>query len=471
MLFQPRKVVSAKNDFSVFYRLPQFLFSPRCGVSVSLRLCVVPLVLVAACCSAPSAGAQESPVAGQNQNTGTATAQEREVVVVAQRGLQISFNIGSDDGVRVGTEFEVRRGGAALMRVRVFQLSATQSTAQILEQSPDAANLAVGETVRVATSAASNTTPLSPVSPATITPPSTTAPSTTAPVAASDSNGDANTLGMGAQAQMAMQRTPKSGDYLAALAGLALVLSASSSPSKTPEQAFLADQQFSAISPFPGGGYSVLPSGALRPGGAFAVNIPMAYAPNRLSGVLSFDVAQNRSNQSITNANGRNGTANIGVGFGVAGRPVWLSRQLLSNESFQTGGDAVNNVLVQLAPETDSVPALAVGIQDISNARERSPFLVATKQLRASRPLFATLGVGRGRFSGSTLFGGISYSPTNRVSLSTEYDGLQLNIGAGFAVTRRFSLLASYNDLAEQDNRPAGALLGRRYQIGANYGF
>ena len=249
------------------------------------------------------------------------------------------------------------------------------------------------------------------------------------------------------------------------------MLSAKSSPSKTPDIAFISDQQLSAISPFPGSGYSVLPSGQIRPGGAFAVNIPLAYAPDRLGGAVSVNIAQNRSNQSITNANGRNGTASVGVGFGVARRPVWISAQYLSNESFQTGGDAVYNALLQLAPETSSVPAIAIGVQDIDNGRERSPFLVATKQLRAARPLFATLGVGRGRFAGSTIFGGISYSPADRVSLDAEYDGLQLNVGAGYAVTQRVSLMASYNDLAKQTNRITAGILGRRYQFGLNYGF
>ncbi len=406
------------------------------------------------------------PVANQTQNTGAQTPQEREVMVTAQRGLQISFNIGSDDGVNVGTEFDVRRGDAALMRVRVFQLSAKQSTAQILTQSPEAANLTVGENVRVVSFAPSAQV-LLPATPSTTGTP--TAPATAAPTLGLDTG--AQTPSMSEQTQIAVQRTPNRGDYIAALAGLALVLSSPSSPSRTPDRAFQADQQFSAIGPFPGDGYSVLPSGQLRPGGAFAVNIPMAYAPNRLSGLFSLDVAQNRSAQSITNPNGRNGTANVGVGFGINKRPVWLSLMALSGYSFNRGGDKVYNALVQLAPETDTLPAIAIGAQDVTNRRERSPFLVLTKQLRAARPLFATLGVGRGRFSGSTLFGGVSYSPAGRVSLSTEYDGLQLNVGAGYALTRRFSLLASYNDLAKQSNRPALSLLGRRYQLGANYTF
>lgn len=288
------------------------------------------------------------------------------------------------------------------------------------------------------------------------------------PSAASTINGDGATDLTDSNGRP--RRSPKIGDYAAAAVGLALVLSAKSSPSPSADVAFIADQQFSAISPFPGGGYSVLPSGRIYPGGAFAVNMPLAYAPDRLSGDVSLDVAQNRSYQSITNSNGRNGTVSAGFGFGLARRPVWLSAMFLSGTSFANGGDAVYNVLVQLAPETSSFPALAVGVQDFSNQRERSPFLVATKQIRSSRPLFATLGAGRGRFSGSTIFGGLSYSPAQKVSVSAEYDGLQFNVGAGYAFTPRFSGVASYNDLFAQSDRPAGRL-GRRYQFGINYGF
>lgn len=454
------------------------LFSPN-GRSI---VRVLPLIVLA-CSISTSARAQESPVAGQSQ---IGTGQERDAVVVSQRGTQIALDFGSDDGARVGMELEVRRADATLMRVRVLGLSPSQSTAQILEQTLDATTLTVGDTVRIAVVAASPVTP----TPGIPTPSgplgSATTPTTPPPIAslptpgvvplpvpgvpASGANTSTPATGMSDQAQMASQRTPKAGDYIAALAGLALVLSAKADPSRTADTAFIADQQFSAISPFPGGGYSVLPSGQIRPGGAFAVNIPLAYASDRLSGAVNLDVAQNRGNQSIGNSNGRNGTVSAGLGFGVAKRPVWVSAMFLSTTSFSSGGDAVYNALVQLAPETNTIPAIAIGVQDVSNQRERSPFLVATKQLRATRPLFATLGVGRGRFAGSTLFGGLSYSPANRVSLSGEYDGLQLNVGAGYAFTSRFSVLAAYNDLAQQSDRPAGRL-GRRYQFGANYGF
>lgn len=264
-------------------------------------------------------------------------------------------------------------------------------------------------------------------------------------------------------------RTPVTGDYVAALAGLALVLSAKRSPASNAIKANEGDQQFSVISPFPGGGFSVRPDGDLRPGGAMQVNIPLAYTPTRLAGVASVDVAQNRSYQNLNTENGRNGTANFAIGFPVARRGVWFSRMFLSASSFTQGGDRAYCALVQLAPETRSVPAIAVGVQDLTNSRIRSPFIVATKQL-GEQPVFATFGLGRGRFSGSDVFGGVSYAPVERVSLSAEYDGLQINLGAGFALSRKLSLLASYNDLAANSHRPAGRL-GARYQFGANLTF
>ena len=229
------------------------------------------------------------------------------------------------------------------------------------------------------------------------------------------------------------------------------------------------DQQFSVISPFPGGGYSVLPDGQFQPGGAMQVNIPLAYAPSRFQGIVNIYGAQNRSNQDITTSNGRNGTATLGVGVAVAGYPVWVSSMFLSTTSFSQGGDNVYCPMVQLAPETRSAPAIAFGVQDVFNARIRSPFVVATKQM-GEKPVFVTLGLGRGRFSGSDVFGGVSYAPTRRVSLAAEYDGLQFNVGASFALSKQLSLLASYDDLASNTHRITGRL-GERYQFGANLAF
>ncbi|RYZ80708.1 MAG: hypothetical protein EOP06_24835, partial [Proteobacteria bacterium] len=167
MISQSPKVVFNKDAFSPLHLPPNPGYFHRAGFPVSLRMWAVPLVLVTALYSSQSARAQDVSGADGNKNISTALPQEREVLVTAQRGAQISFNIGSDDGVSVGTEFEVRRNGASPMRVRVLRLSATQNTAQILGQSPDAANLTVGERVRVVSFAPSTSTLPSSVAPET----------------------------------------------------------------------------------------------------------------------------------------------------------------------------------------------------------------------------------------------------------------------------------------------------------------
>ncbi len=309
-----------------------------------------------------------------------------------------------------------------------------------------------------------------------VVPPATTDLTTSAATNASGTNtangaatsGTTTSTSAAVQARRAM-RTPRVGDYVAALGGLALVLSAKRHPASNSIKNIEGDQQFSVISPFPGGGYSVLPDGQFRPGGAMQVNIPIAYVPTRFSGAVSVDVAQNRGYQTLSTENGRNGTATLGLGFPVAGRGVWVSRMFLSAYSFTHGGDRAYCAVVQLAPETRSVPAIAIGVQDATNSRIRSPFIVATKQL-GDKPVFATFGLGRGRFSGSSVLGGLSYSPIQRLSLAAEYDGLQFNVGAGYALSQRLSLLVSYDDLAANANRPTGRL-GRRYQFGANFTF
>ena len=382
----------------------------------------------------------------------------REAVVTALRVGEMELNAGVDEGLKVGEVYSVERGAQVLGRIRLTSVSADGSRAQILSATPEGATLNLGERV-VLRLVPGEFTPVAPLTPL---PP-------TGAVAVPDASSTNTESASSTNASPANPpRINRGGDYLAALAGLALVLSADASPSTDAEKAFVGDQQYSAISPFAGGGYSVRPDGDLRPGGAMHVNIPLAYTPRRVSVNVGVFAAQTREGDSLGSDDGRNGTFNVGVGFPVRGRGVWLSRMGLSKVSVG-GGDRAYNALVQVVSETGSVPAIALGIQDATNSRERSPFIVATKQL-GTRPLFGTIGVGRGRFSGDTIFGGVSFAPFERLSLAAEYDGLQFNIGASVAVTQRFSVLASLNDLNEQEDRPAGNL-GRRYQVGASYNF
>lgn len=416
----------------------------------------------------------------------TSFAQENratESVILSLKGMEAELDAGAAQGVQVGAIYGAFDGPQLVARLRVTSVGPLKSRALLINVVQDLVVLGnvvrVGETVRFLAVATAPVVelPTPPVSSSTsnlegstprIEPSTSRVEGSTPPVLAQKASNDGFEVA-GAPRPEIPPRANRGGDYLAALAGLALVLISEASPSSSLEKAFVGDQQFSVISPFPGGGFAIAPNGEIGPGGAMQVNIPVAYAPRRKTAVAGIFAAQLRQGRSLGTADGRNGTFNLGLGGRVLGRSVWVSRMFLSGVSLG-GGDRAYNVELQLVGETGALPAIAIGVQDITNAREFSPFVVATKQLGADRPLFVSLGVGRGRFAGSSLFGGLSYAPIQRLTLSTDYDGLQLNLGAGFALTRKISVLASLNGLSEDQNRPAGKL-GRRYQIGATLAY
>jgi hypothetical protein len=261
-------------------------------------------------------------------------------------------------------------------------------------------------------------------------------------------------------------RENKKYDYILAAAAAAYALT---SNSRQNSDRPLNDTriQFSAISALPGGGFGITREGLIGPGGAMQVNIPVAYTPRKPTLLIGGYAAQNTPGDSITTDIGRNGTGMIGGGGKLGGRGIWLSRMLISTVSL-VGGDSSYNASVELAGETATRPAIAFGFQDIKGTFKRSPFVVATKSVGDEKPLYLTLGVGGGRFNGSRVFGGVSYSPVRKLSLAAEFDGVQANLGATFALGSRLFLLASYNDLFQNNKGiQKGDIVGRRYQVGA----
>jgi hypothetical protein len=367
-----RRTAFVDNSFSRV-RPSAFDFCARVPFSALLAtgLILAPMAL-------PHARAQVVAPSPLNSN--------REATVVALSTDLVELNVGAEQGVKVGEEYAIARGTQNLGRVRISVVRAQTSDAQIIERAPEGTFLRAGDAVQL-TLALAPVGPLSPLPPANAS--STNASSTPAPTAAPAANasstnvpsatsGDSSTASAGAAVSTNPPRQNRTSDYLAALAGLALVLSADASPSTDTEKAFVGDQQFSTISPFAGGGYSVRPDGDLRPGGAMHVNIPLAYTPRRVSVNVGAYALQTREGTSLRDQDGRNGTFNLGVGFPLRGRGVWLSRMALSDRGLN-GGDRAYNALLQLTSETASIPAIAIGVQDATNSRERSPFVVATK--------------------------------------------------------------------------------------------
>jgi len=99
------------------------------------------------------------------------------------------------------------------------------------------------------------------------------------------------------------------------------------------------------------------------------------------------------------------------------------------------------NAKFAVMPETVLTPGLAIGIEDIANSDQRSPYAVASKALPFGFRIHA--GTGGGRFNG--VFAGIEKT-INPISIITgnnafpattliaEYDGKTMNYGARLAI-------------------------------------
>jgi len=99
------------------------------------------------------------------------------------------------------------------------------------------------------------------------------------------------------------------------------------------------------------------------------------------------------------------------------------------------------NAKFAVMPETVLTPGLAIGIEDIANSHQRSPYAVASKALPFGFRIHA--GTGGGRFNG--VFAGIEKT-INPISIITgnnafpattliaEYDGKTMNYGARLAI-------------------------------------
>jgi len=186
--------------------------------------------------------------------------------------------------------------------------------------------------------------------------------------------------------------------------------------------------QFRHVSGLPGGAAPVNEDGQLRFGGAFHINIPCAYTPSRDNYSLMFGSGSREDGKVHLGYKGHGvdgqlhamfGLGEPGHGFAVTG--------IFVDETWRN----TINVQWQAQDETADKPAIAVGVFDIFEQRQkryrvnggaRSFYIAATRLVKeGDQPLYATLGLGDGRFNG--IFGGISWYPSERVNLGLEYDG------------------------------------------------
>lgn len=197
--------------------------------------------------------------------------------------------------------------------------------------------------------------------------------------------------------------------------------------------------QFRHSSTLPGNLFAVTPDGQVGFAGALLQNVPVAYTPCAGNWVLGGNCGSNSGSFHVSWGGSEvNGTGFIGGGFGKSGHGIYFSEML-------TGTDIcpAYNIQIQVAAETFERPALALGVQDILNQRERvvghpygarSAYAVITGRIGPpEKPTYVTLGWGGGRF-GSSPFGGLSIPVANQLTLVAEYDGFNTNAGAAFSL-------------------------------------
>ncbi len=192
-------------------------------------------------------------------------------------------------------------------------------------------------------------------------------------------------------------------------------------------------KEFRYHSGLPGNNSGVTADGKVGAVGAVQMCVPVAYTPSKNTYVIDANVGMQKSGLTLAyRGTEANGTLNFGLGFGRPGRGLYFSYMVTAYQ-----WEPVYNVQWQVRPKDDAGPAIAIGGIDLTNQRAssskrpfvgdaRSYYVVATEQFGSEEhPIYATLGLGTGRFKGA--FGGLCYRLDEKLALSAEYDSLGVN--------------------------------------------
>ncbi len=229
--------------------------------------------------------------------------------------------------------------------------------------------------------------------------------------------------------------------------------------------------QYRYMSGLPGSGYAVDPDGYVGFDGALQMNVPVAYTPSSGNYLVTYhSSAVNGGIEISFGGDDANGTGTIAAGFGPPGNGLYVAAMLTGKGNW---GEPAHNLQYQILSETDSRPAVAIGVVDIFNMRPeklseifagggRSFYAVATRGYPdAKHPSYWSVGVGDGRFN-DRLFGGVCVDVSLRLKLAAEYDGRNVNAGAAWDAWRNDQwhavVLAGLTDL---DRWTIGATLTR----------
>lgn len=201
-------------------------------------------------------------------------------------------------------------------------------------------------------------------------------------------------------------------------------------------------EQYANIAPLPGAGIALDPAGDLDGQGAMQINIPVAYTPKwgyASLGAYWGDYPERDHEFG-------NGSGIFALGF--------FNKPAIYMSGFQVSriweeAKAVNGQIA-VFDETETRPAVSVGIQDILHKEDeqRSLYIVVTKQVELfDKQAFASIGYGDGRFL-SRPFGGLSVPLNDYFNFALEWDGFQVNSGVGIRPGGRdgwITFLGAYN--------------------------
>jgi len=216
--------------------------------------------------------------------------------------------------------------------------------------------------------------------------------------------------------------------------------------------------QFLHLSALPGNGFGVDNDGQVGFHGAYHMNVPCAYTPSRGNYSISYYSASDENRVRFRfGGTETNGTGHIGVGLGKPGRGLYVTEVFVDEDFVNTV-----NLQWQVLPEDLEKPAVAIGILDIFDQRQkrgginggaRSFYATATRQVsHGDQPAYASIGIGDGKFNG--LFGAVTWYPADWVNLGFEYDGRIERPHAAFRVYENDGLTAAVGAAWSNFDRP-----------------
>src|SRR4029079_1156444 len=169
---------------------------------------------------------------------------------------------------------------------------------------------------------------------------------------------------------------------------------------------------------------------------------PVAAAPNYLGStglLLTPNAYVRHTREWNAHVHGQEDFVTYGANFGILDK---LEIGVTAFDRKHGNTEALLNAKYQFIPETNKVPAVAVGVVDITDEFDIDPsvYLVISKALgtlsgagTTGLQIRAHLGIGQGLYD--TVFGGVDLVITPKVMLIAEYDSDDFNAGIRFGLT------------------------------------